>query len=328
MGLYDYSRFAELVTDKDTKVVLSLSSGGLRFPFHIEFLKAVEEALRTNGIDPREVIDEIWGSSAGAVVGGAYACGMTVAEMEELSRKINVSLSPAWWELGWSVLRGFRVKGFLDPKRLVEVICKVFEGRKPLIDFYAMVLNMHSNHREAFSTVGCGSSLQALSPSTPSVSGWRCLSSYKPITLIDNLGMAIAASACIQLIFKPVKVNGFDYSDGAVVEPLPGWSIYEKFQCDREKGIEKRGKLLIIASDLGYAGEVRSYEEDAFLMVHSYFELVIHELRKAHQRLLECGGVRLIRLDPKEYPGLGKVDRNMLVRAGWRYRKALSSVSC
>ena len=58
------------------KVCLVLSGGGARGAAHIGVLKVLEEM--------RVPIDCIAGTSMGSLVGGAYATGMTVSEMETL----------------------------------------------------------------------------------------------------------------------------------------------------------------------------------------------------------------------------------------------------
>lgn len=66
------------------KICLVLSGGGARGAAHVGVIKALE-ALRVP-------IDCIAGTSMGALVGGAYASGMTVPEMEAVLREITTDL--------------------------------------------------------------------------------------------------------------------------------------------------------------------------------------------------------------------------------------------
>jgi NTE family protein len=66
------------------KVCLVLSGGGARGAAHIGVIKVLEEL--------RVPIDCITGTSMGSLVGGAYASGMSVPEMEQLIEKITTSL--------------------------------------------------------------------------------------------------------------------------------------------------------------------------------------------------------------------------------------------
>jgi NTE family protein len=65
-------------------VCLVLSGGGARGAAHIGVIRVLEEL--------RVPIDCITGTSMGSLVGGAYASGMTVAEMEKLTESITVDL--------------------------------------------------------------------------------------------------------------------------------------------------------------------------------------------------------------------------------------------
>ena len=69
---------------KRPKICLVLSGGGARGAAHVGVIKVLEEY--------RIPIDCIAGTSMGALVGGAYASGMTVPEMERLNAGISVDL--------------------------------------------------------------------------------------------------------------------------------------------------------------------------------------------------------------------------------------------
>ena len=64
------------------KLGLALGSGGARGSAHVGVLRVLEE----NGIRP----DVIAGASMGAEVGGAYAAGVSVEELEALWRTMHV----------------------------------------------------------------------------------------------------------------------------------------------------------------------------------------------------------------------------------------------
>jgi NTE family protein len=69
---------------KRPKICLVLSGGGARGAAHVGVLKVLEEY--------RVPIDCIAGTSMGALVGGAYATGNSVAELEKMSREITTEL--------------------------------------------------------------------------------------------------------------------------------------------------------------------------------------------------------------------------------------------
>src|SRR5205814_6170854 len=66
------------------KICLVLSGGGARGAAHIGVLKVLEEL--------RVPVDCITGTSMGALVGGAYASGMSIPEMEKLIESLNTNL--------------------------------------------------------------------------------------------------------------------------------------------------------------------------------------------------------------------------------------------
>jgi NTE family protein len=69
------------VVQQRQKIALVLSGGGARGGAHIGVLRALQEL--------RVPIDEIVGTSIGAVIGGFYVSGMTVQEMEELVESLE-----------------------------------------------------------------------------------------------------------------------------------------------------------------------------------------------------------------------------------------------
>ena len=83
-GAQDERRVSADPGGKRLKVCLALSGGGARGAAHVGVLKVLEEL--------RVPIDCIAGTSMGALVGGAYATGMTLAEMDVLLRSINTEL--------------------------------------------------------------------------------------------------------------------------------------------------------------------------------------------------------------------------------------------
>jgi len=69
---------------KRPKICLVLSGGGARGAAHVGVIKVLEEY--------RIPIDCIAGTSMGALVGGAYASGASVAEMEDIMRSVSTEL--------------------------------------------------------------------------------------------------------------------------------------------------------------------------------------------------------------------------------------------
>src|SRR5260370_32137550 len=89
------------------RVGLALSGGAARGIAHAGVLRALEE----NAIP----IDAIAGASAGALVGGLYASGLTISQIEELSRKFRWRHTARFSFSRLSLQSNARMEDFLRP---------------------------------------------------------------------------------------------------------------------------------------------------------------------------------------------------------------------
>jgi NTE family protein len=87
-------------------VALVLGGGGLRGFAHIGVLRALEEA----GIKP----DIVVGTSAGALVGAAYASGLSAAQIESAARAVKLSSLIDWTLDSGGIMRGDNLAGWVD----------------------------------------------------------------------------------------------------------------------------------------------------------------------------------------------------------------------
>ncbi|MDD3487364.1 MAG: patatin-like phospholipase family protein [Candidatus Moranbacteria bacterium] len=160
------------------KIGLALGSGGARGLAHIGVIKVLEE----NNIP----IDFIAGSSIGAMIGGFYAAGLSIKEIEE------IALNTSWRQI-FSVLLDPHLKhGLISGKKVEEFIEnyvneKKFEESK--IPFAAVATDLKTGE----------------------------------IVILDKEEMtpAIRASISIPLVFKPVEIAGRTLSDGGLSAPVP-----------------------------------------------------------------------------------------------------------
>lgn len=118
-------------------VALVLGGGGLRGFAHVGALQALEEA----GIRPGLVV----GTSAGSVVGAAYASGLSAAQIREAAFDLDVS---SMLDFTWSpggIIRGDHLAGWVNavtgdvpierfPVRFVAVSTDLQSGQPALID--------------------------------------------------------------------------------------------------------------------------------------------------------------------------------------------------
>jgi len=160
------------------KIGLALGSGGARGLAHIGVIKVLEK----NNIP----IDFIAGSSIGAMVGGFYAAGLSIREIEE------IALSTDWRKV-FSVLSDPSLKkGLIGGEKVKAFIESYIDGKS------------FADCRIPFVTVA-----------TDLKTGEIVILSK------DKMAQAIRASISIPLVFKPVEIDGRVLADGGLSVPVP-----------------------------------------------------------------------------------------------------------
>lgn len=161
------------------KLGLALGAGGSRGVAHVGFLQALEE----EGIKP----DYITGSSMGAIVGAAYASGMTAEEIKPviLGLRLRRLISPT-----------FSKGGFFGTKKMRKLLEKYlgdisFEDLK--IPFRCVAVEINGGRTVEFSKG----------------------------KLLD----AVIASATIPGAFRPLEKDGMRLIDGGVLERVPACRV-------------------------------------------------------------------------------------------------------
>lgn len=157
---------------------LALGAGGARGACHLGFL----QALRKHGI----IVDFVSGCSMGAVIGGGFASGTELDDMEKTITKIkqiefmDISFTPI---RNRGVLRGNAAKAIIER----HLVAKTFD--KTVIPFSCVAVDLLSG---------------------------KC-------DILDkgDLATAIKASFSIPGVFEPVKLDGKLYVDGGVLCRLP-----------------------------------------------------------------------------------------------------------
>ncbi|HNS34248.1 MAG TPA: patatin-like phospholipase family protein [bacterium] len=189
---------------KRPKIGLALGSGGSRGLAHIGVIKALEE----NNIP----IDFVAGSSIGTMVGGFYAAGLSIKEIEK------IALSTTWRRV-FSVLFDPHLKqGLIGGEKLKTFIEDYINGKKfedCKITFVAVATDLKTGEVVVLNK--------------------------------GEMAQAIRASVSIPLVFKPVKINGRILADGGLSAPVPveiarnmGADIViavnlDKHYCDEER---------------------------------------------------------------------------------------------
>ena len=192
-----------MTESKRPKIGLALGSGGSRGLAHIGVIKVLEE----NNIP----IDFIAGSSIGAMVGGFYAAGLSIKEIEKIALSTN-------WRRVFSILFDPHLKqGLIGGEKLKTFIEDYINGKKfedCKITFVAVATDLKTGE----------------------------------IVILNKgeMAQAIRASVSIPLVFKPAEINGRMLADGGLSAPVPveivrgmGADIViavnlDKYYCDEE----------------------------------------------------------------------------------------------
>lgn len=158
-------------------VSLVLGSGGARGMAHIGVIEVLEER--------GYVIQEIAGSSVGALVGGIYASG----KLSEFKDWIcNLDRIDVFGLMDFS----FSSKGFIKGEKVFLELKKIIAERQieelPL-PFYCNAVDYHEGVERVFNS--------------------------------GSLFTAIRASASVPSLVQPAKIDGIEYIDGGVLNPLP-----------------------------------------------------------------------------------------------------------
>jgi len=115
---------------KRPRVGLALSGGAARGVAHVGVLKVLVEA----GVP----VDCVAGTSAGALVGGAFAAGMQVAELEQLGREMR------WRNFGRMTLSRLGVQSNARMEDFIRERFPVTRFEEMLIPFAAVATDLHT----------------------------------------------------------------------------------------------------------------------------------------------------------------------------------------
>ena len=223
------SPLALLAAEKpQPKIGLVLSGGAARGLAHVGVLKALEE----QGIH----IDAIAGTSMGAVIGGLYASGYKIDELEKLALSIDwqeaLSDSPAREDIPFRRKqddRDFLVRqklSFRDDGSL-GLPLGVIQGQN--LSLLLESLLAHSSDVRDFDKLP----IPFRAVATDIVSG------EKVVFRKGHLPQVIRASMSIPAVFAPVEINGQLLVDGGMVDNIP-------VDVAREMGVD-----LVIVVDIG-----------------------------------------------------------------------------
>jgi len=236
------------------RVVLVLSGGGMAMPCHVSVLRVLEL------LDVP--VDRIYGTSAGAVIGGLRAAGLSVEELERVMLDITdpddlfgfAARHPAMRLMAGEVVRAvappsFERAGIYGATRLEGYLTD-------LLDRYVGGVPAMSELPVPFSCVSFDIGTGKPDPSRNERTTKRVFSAVN--TPDVSLADAIGASMAIPGTLPPKEIGGRFHIDGATVEHLPIATAYHDW---RTKPMFGRHRTAAIAVDLGYGG--RALREEA-----------------------------------------------------------------
>lgn len=163
---------------QDFKLGLALGAGAAKGFAHIGVLRAIEEkGLR---------VDMIAGSSMGSIIGGGYACGMSVDELSD------VALNSNWLDVLNLIDPVIPTRGFIDGRKITLFLDDLYEHRR-IEDL---------NIPFAATTVDI-------------------LSGELYVVKSGNLAKAARSSASVPIVFNPMAEGDRVLVDGGMIDPVP-----------------------------------------------------------------------------------------------------------
>ena len=257
------------------RTVLVLGGGGMRGYTHIGVIRAFERL----GLK----IDEVVGTSMGAVVGGFYATGLDSVELEQVVSEIQLK---DYFKLN---LLKFLVKGYRH--------ASVYKG-KAFHDLLREKLP-HQSFRELVKPFFCNA--LSLTNGTMRYFG---LEGDEGVPVAD----AVYASSCLPGIFEPLRLGGDAYIDGGMAEAL----------C--LKLAHARKPDLIVAVDLSHKDHHKNTPYRASLphILFQTYEIMGNAINE--HNLHRYGGSNVVLLKPKvgHFSLLETPDVEEIVRLGER----------
>jgi predicted acylesterase/phospholipase RssA len=262
------------------RVVVALSGGGMAMPCHVSVLRVLEVLDLP--------VDAIYGTSAGAVVGGLRAAGLSVEELEQVMRDITdpdelfgfAARHPAMRLVAGEVVRAvagrsFERSGIYGSARLEDYL-------KDLLHRYVGGVPRMSDLTIPFSCVAFDIGTGAPEPQHGErTTKWVFSTDACPdVSLAD----AISASMAIPGTLPPKKIGSRYYIDGASVEHLPLPTAFHNWKTKRWP---RRPRTVVIAVDLGYGGrapreESLSHPMDLVLYSNSIQSRAITDFNLLH----------------------------------------------
>ncbi len=172
-------------------IALALGGGGARGLSHIHIIEALDEL----GLTPRVIA----GSSIGAIMGAAMAAGMRGSEIREYTLSTlgdPKSVLGRLWSLRPASMRDMVIGGLRLGQFDLERILKAFLPQAIPADFSRLVIPLKVTATDYYGQA-------------------------EVILESGDLYQALAASAALPAVFKPIRIDRRIMIDGGIVNPVP-----------------------------------------------------------------------------------------------------------
>jgi NTE family protein len=179
------------VPPSDPSFALALGGGGARGLAHIHVIETFDEL----GIRPTAIA----GSSIGAIMGAAMASGMRGVDIREHSIQVLANRAEVMnrlWQLRPKSIVGVLANAFRFTQFDIERIIATFLPKEIPATFEALQIPLHVTATDFYG---------------------QCELDFSE----GDLYSAIAASAAIPALFRPVQRNGRILIDGGIYNPVP-----------------------------------------------------------------------------------------------------------
>lgn len=206
-----------------------LSGGGARGLYHIGVLRALEE----NGIP----IDYIAGTSMGSIIGGMYAAGYSIDDMEavalsgDLERWVTGSIEDKY---RYHYIQRDRISNMLRLP-IAEDVTSVVPGRRRIMLPGSVVnsaeIDLALNSFFAQASAAAGDDFDRL------MIPFRCMATdmteHRAVELAEgDLALAIRASMALPVAFPPVEIDSVLMCDGGCYDNFPWRALEDSFHPD------------------------------------------------------------------------------------------------
>ena len=209
---------SEIISKENPTIALALSGGGAKGLAQIGALKALEEG----GIS----VDLIVGTSMGSIIGGLYAAGYSITEMDSIAKKID------WASLISLDRKTNRRDLFVDQKITEDkaVLSLRLHGLKPIIptsindgqrlsnQLNLLILQAPIHIKENFDNL----LYKFRAVCTDLVTGEKVVLSR------GSLSLAMRASSSVSFLLSPTKYDSLILVDGGLVANIPVKTAFEQ----------------------------------------------------------------------------------------------------